>query len=79
MAPPAPRTAPALSFVEIVLVGDDGSPIAGERVTIMPANGEIRRLLTDDTGRVRIEGLAPGVDCEIGFPDLDGAAWERLT
>lgn len=75
--PPEQPAAPALTWIEIVLIGEDDEPISGERYVLVPPDGAPRTGLLDDAGRARIEGLTPGT-CEVGFPGLDADAWELL-
>lgn len=62
-------------WIEIELVGDDDMPIVGERYRIELGDGRIVQGTLGESGRVRIEGLGAAV-CKVGFPDLDGEAWE---
>lgn len=65
------------SWIEIELVGEDGTPIAGERFEVKAPDGNtIRRGTTDAEGKGRVSVPEPG-NCQITFPDLDQRAWER--
>jgi hypothetical protein len=66
-----------LSWIELRLVGEDGSPIAGERYRVTPSSGNVREGYLDASGSVRLHGLRSG-DCELTFPDLDKQAWSDL-
>jgi uncharacterized Zn-binding protein involved in type VI secretion len=74
-AAPAPQAPPEV-WIEIRLVGEDGSPIAGERYVITPPDGVDRTGFTDADGCARVDGLREG-DCGVSFPDLDTEAWSR--
>ena len=63
-----------LSWIEIEMVDDLGTPVAGERYEIVLPNGAIRRASLGSNGRVRISEIDPGT-CKILFPDLDAEAW----
>jgi len=63
------------NWVEIELVGEDGSPVAGERYRIELPDGSVAEGSLDGNGRARIDGIDPGT-CTITFPNLDKDAWE---
>lgn len=63
-----------LSWVEIHLVGEDDSPVAGESYRLRLPNGQSVTGLTDSQGIVRVQGFAPG-DCDLCFDSLDKDAW----
>ena len=67
--------APGDRWLEIELVGDDGQPIVGERYRVVTDDGRTIEGVLGEAGRVRIEGL-DAAKCRVGFPDLDGDAWE---
>jgi hypothetical protein len=71
-------TAPGDRWIEIELVGDDGEPIVGERYRVVTHEGRILEGRLGDAGRVRIEGI-DAATCNVGFPDLDGDAWEPTS
>jgi hypothetical protein len=73
-----PEKAPAieLSFIEIVLLDDDGTPVAGEMYELVLANGEVRRGALDDQGAARIQDIPAG-NCQVRFPDIDGHEWQQ--
>jgi hypothetical protein len=63
------------SWIEVALVDEEGNPVPGERYQVTLPDGSVNEGTLDGKGLVRIEGFDPGT-CQIGFPDLDGAAWE---
>jgi type VI secretion system secreted protein VgrG len=65
-----------LGWIEIEMIGEDGSPIAGERYEVKLPDGSVSTGTLDGNGLARIEGFEPG-NCEISFPDLDQDAWEK--
>jgi hypothetical protein len=79
-APPAPepeRKKPAqLTWIEIVLVGEDDKPIPGERYRIELPDGSTREGRLDGRGLARVDGVDPGT-CEVTFPGLDQDAWVK--
>jgi uncharacterized protein (DUF2345 family) len=75
-----PRPAPIpLHWIEVELVGEDGSPIANERCEITLPDGEVVKRKTDRSGLVRLPRIETAGDCQIRFPDLDASAIEPLT
>lgn len=63
-----------LTWIEIELLGEDNSPVAGASYRITLPNAEIREGQLDGSGRARIEGIPAG-QCEVRFPELDRDAW----
>lgn len=61
-------------WIEIELVGEDGSPIADQRYLVIAPDGSEYRGRTDADGAARIDGIDPG-SCQVSFPDLDQEAW----
>jgi len=55
--PPAPTTGNLLGGVRLA---DTNTPLAGASVTITMPDGSPRRVVTDETGKWRVEGLPPG-------------------
>lgn len=66
-----------LSWIEIELVDEADQPVPGERYELTLPDGKIRKGTLDANGLARVEGLPPG-NCQISFPRLDLAAWERI-
>jgi hypothetical protein len=73
-AEPAP---PDTDWIEVRLVGEDGSPIAGERWRVTLPDGSRREGVTDRDGLARLEGIPSG-SCKVTFPELDRDAWVPL-
>jgi hypothetical protein len=72
----APASAPTreLHWFEVVLLDDDGEPVAGERFQATLADGRVVNGRLDGTGRARWDDIASAGSCTISFPDLDAAA-----
>ena len=62
------------TWIEIVLVGEDDQPVAGERYRITLPDGYVIEGRLDAKGEARAEDLDPG-NCVVTFPDLDADAW----
>ena len=65
------------TWIEIELIDEADQPVAGERYELKLPDGKIRKGTLDANGLAHVEGLPPG-ECQICFPDLDSAAWERI-
>jgi hypothetical protein len=65
------------TFVALQLVGEDDSPVPGERYEILLPDGTTREGALDGAGKAMIEGIDAG-KCTIRFPDLDKSAWEPI-
>lgn len=66
-----------VDWIEIELVGMDDSPIAGMPYEIILADGKtVDKGTTDSRGKAKLTGIPSG-NCQISFPELDGAAWEE--
>jgi len=63
-------------WIEIRLVGEDGSGIGNERCVIIDSDGKEHRCKTDAKGVLRVEGIPDG-DFKVKFVDLDKDAWEE--
>jgi len=63
------------TWIELVLEGEDGVGIPGERYIIELPDGSKRMGRTDASGCVYLDGLPEG-DCKLDFPNLDKEAWE---
>lgn len=62
-------------WIEIQLVGEDGSGIRNEKCTIIAPDGKEHRGKTVANGMLRVEGIPAG-ECKVSFVDLDNDAWE---
>lgn len=63
------------AWIEIELVDEEGTPVAGEKYRIELPDGSIREGVLDANGRAHIDGLDPGI-CTIAFPNLDASEWQ---
>lgn len=83
-APPrsVERVGTGVHWISIELVDEANQPVAGEPFVLTLPPGErtheIRNSL-DARGMYKVEGLRQAGACEIRFPELDLAAWERWT
>jgi type VI secretion system secreted protein VgrG len=73
--PPQSGDEEETTWVEIELLDDQGSPIAGERYEISLPDGTVFRGTLDENGRAHVAGIEPGT-CRVTFPDLDRTSWE---
>ena len=62
-------------WIEIVLVDEDGQPVAEEPYRILLPDGRVRSGTTNLSGKAREEELDPG-QCKVSFPRLDARTWE---
>lgn len=65
------------SWVEIQLVGEDDSPIPGEKYVLRLPGDKLVEGTLDAQGKARVEGIPPG-QCQVAFPDLDKTAWAPI-
>lgn len=70
---------PAVHWIEIELLGEDGSPIPGEQYRIVLPNGSVVMGQLDADGRAYVGNFADAGECEISFPSLDRDAWAPLA
>lgn len=71
--PPAVKT-----FIEIVLLDQDGKPVAGEAFRITMPDGTVQNGNLDRAGFARVDGIDPGV-CDVQFPDIDRREWGKVV
>ncbi len=65
------------SWIEIVMVDEQGNPVPSLAYSITLPDGEtVAEGTLDDKGFARVDGIEPGT-CQITFPDLDKEAWEK--
>ena len=65
------------AWIAIQLIGEDGSPVAGETYRITLPDGSYSDGTLDAQGGAQVKGFSPGV-CKISFPNLDSEAWEEV-
>ena len=64
------------SWIEIVMVDEEGKPVVGEKYRATLPDGEtIAEGTLDEKGFARVQGFEPGA-CKVTFSDLDKEAWE---
>jgi type VI secretion system secreted protein VgrG len=65
------------SWIEIVLVDEEGKPMAGESYRItLPDGTSVAEGSLDENGFARVDNIDPGT-CKVTFPKLDKDAWEE--
>jgi hypothetical protein len=74
-SPPIDESRPAQTWIEICLVGEDGSPVGGEPCRLRLPDGQVITARTDAAGILRVDDLPAG-SCEVCFEALDESAWE---
>lgn len=76
--PPAPSRPDETAWIEIVLLdsADPPRPVPHTRYRIELPDGAIAEGSLDSQGRARVQGIRPGT-CQVTFPDLDEAVWQR--
>jgi hypothetical protein len=62
------------SWVGILLEDEEGEPVAGQRVRIKLADGTVRESVSDEKGRLRLDGIPQG-NCQVEFPGVDAGDW----
>ena len=62
------------SWVGIAARGRGRRAGAGQRVRLKLADGSVRESVSDDKGRVRLDGIPQG-NCQVEFVGIDGSDW----
>jgi hypothetical protein len=62
------------SWVGLQLEDEEGNPVAGQRVRIKLPDGTARERVSDEKGRIRLDGIPVG-NCQVEFPGVDGNEW----
>jgi len=62
------------TWIEIVLLDQDGVPVADEPYTLVLPDGGRRSGQLDERGFARVDGIVAGV-CDVSFPRIDGREW----
>ena len=63
-------------WIEVVLIDDSDAAVAGAPVEVELPDGSVSSGTTDEKGLFRVDGIDPGSQCKIKFPELDKDAWE---
>ena len=66
------------TWIEIVLLDQDGRPVGREPYQLTLPDGATRSGNLDDNGFVRVEGIVPG-SCDVSFPKIDAREWWRAN
>ncbi len=64
-------------WIEIEMVDESDKPVPGVAYEVTLPDGSVASGTLDEKGFARVEGFEPG-QCEVTFPDLDAAAWEKI-
>jgi hypothetical protein len=62
------------SWVGLLLQDEEGEPVPSQRVRIKLADGTVREGMSDDKGRIRLDGIPLG-NCQVEFPGVDASDW----
>lgn len=62
------------SWVGIQLEDEEGEPVPSQRVRIKLADGSVRESVSDDKGRIRLDGIPQG-NCQVEFVGIDASDW----
>jgi hypothetical protein len=62
------------TWVGLQLEDEEGEPVAGQRVRIKLSDGTVRESLSDDKGRIRLDGIPLG-NCQVEFVGVDASDW----
>jgi type VI secretion system secreted protein VgrG len=65
------------AWIEIEMVDEAKKPVPGVAYRVTLPDGTVDSGTLDEKGFARIEGFEPGT-CQVTFPDLDKAAWEKI-
>jgi hypothetical protein len=67
------------SWIEIEMVDEKGQPWANEEYEIVAPNGKtVHEGTLDEKGQAHVALAEPGM-CQVQFPRLDAAAWEKIA
>ena len=63
-------------WIEIQMLDEENSPVAGEAFRIVLPDGQtVAEGTLDEKGTARVDGFEPG-SCQISFPNLDASAFK---
>ncbi|GEM_PF-3519252 len=66
-----------LTWIEIELVDEENHPIPNEEYKIILPNGNEVEGTLDENGLARVDGIEEVGNCQVTFPKLDKAMWEK--
>ncbi|MCK4660090.1 MAG: type VI secretion system tip protein VgrG [Phycisphaerae bacterium] len=73
---PEEREQEETTYVDLLLVDEDGDPIPGEKYRVVDSKGKVKEGSLDANGRAHVTGISPG-NCDITYPNMDMSAWKR--
>jgi hypothetical protein len=65
-------------WIEVELIGEDGTPVSWEEYRVRLPDGTLASGLLDQDGWTRIDGIPAAGACQICFPKLDQGAWQFI-
>jgi hypothetical protein len=68
----APQLPPPQS-IDIALLDEGGKGVPGEKFQIALPNGDVAQGFLEADGRTHVDGITPGGNCKISFPEIDAA------
>lgn len=74
---PCPLAQKSKHWIEIELLGEDGTPIPWEKYMItLPDGSEVCGVL-DRKGHARVDNIEEPGRCRVTFPRFDGESWSK--
>ena len=74
MISPCPATK---TWIEIVLIDDDGNPVPGVKYKMKLPDSSIQEGNLDNEGKSRVDAILPG-QCMVSFPEIHGDEWASV-
>ncbi len=71
-----PQVARSSTYIDLILVDDDGAPVAGAKYEVTTSDGRELQGSLDAQGRARVQGVGTG-PCEVTFPEQPPDAWAK--
>jgi hypothetical protein len=71
-----PQVARSSTYIDLILVDDDGAPVAGAKYEVTTSDGRELQGSLDAQGRARVQGVGTG-PCQVTFPEQPPDAWAK--